>query len=248
MERPWQEELQKLLDVKLRAFSSSLGQAANQTALRIAPPLGPDEAKHFLRGIEAGVFALDEQGRVQSSLIRAGKDEGGGHGHFSVFAANPEPPRLCRRLVSVLATASALIVERGWLHHQVELAAIKEPDSATTNPADIIITSLDDRLLAAVVAKRTAYELSKFRTDLSQCARRGPHSVDNCGFPQNHGTFEFLAANQPPYLWVVAPDGEFCLQLTFQENGTINMMEFHSLPPRSLFELQSSKNYEPREM
>jgi hypothetical protein len=242
MERAWQDELQQYLESRLRAFATGLGQPAASAGLRIGPPLGADEAKYFMRGIEAGVFAVDEHGQVQSPLIRAGKGAGTELGGFPIFAANPPPLRLSRRLVSVLSTAAALILDRGWLQHQVELAAIKEPDHPTTNPADIIITSLDERLLAAIVAKRTAFELTKLRTDLSQCARRGPHSVDNCGFPQNHGTFEFLAANQPLYLWAVAPDAEICFKMDYQENGTIALEEFLSLPPRSLLELQLGDN------
>jgi len=84
----------------------------------------------------------------------------------------------------------------------------------------------------------------KLRSDLNQCSKRGPHSVDNCGFPQNHGTFEFLAANQPLYLWAVAPEGEICFKMDYQENGTIVLEEFLSLPPRSLLELQvENKNF-----
>lgn len=234
-ERCWPEELHEYLENRLRAFANSLGQSAPSAGLRIGPPLGLDEANYFMRGIEAGVFTFDEQGRVQTSLIRAGKSDGAEPARIPIFAANPPPVRLCRRLVCVLSTAAALVLDRGWLQSQVELAAIEEPEKAM--PADIIITSLDQRLLAAVVAKRSEYELAKLRNDLNQCCRRGPHSEDNCGFPQNHGTFEFLAANQPPYLWAVAPDGEFCLQLAYQEDGTISVVEFHSLPPRSLLEL-----------
>ena len=240
MERPWQDEVQQYLESRLHAFAAALGQPMLSAGLRIGPPLGLDEAKNFMRGIEAGVFDVNERGQVQSELIRAGKVEGAEPGRFPIFAANPPPVRLCRRLVCVLSTAAALIVDRGWLRPQIEVAAIKEPE----NPADIIISSQDDRLLAAVVAKRTVYELVKLRSDLNQCSKRGPHSVDNCGFPQNHGTFEFLAANQPLYLWAVAPEAEICFKMDYQENGTIVLEEFLSLPPRSLLELQvENKNF-----
>jgi hypothetical protein len=234
-ERSWQEELHQYLEERFCLFANALGQPRPSAGLRIGPPLGIDEAKYFMRGVEAEVFTLNDQGDVQSSLIRAGKSDAAEQGSFPIFAASPPPLRLCRRLVCVLSTAAALILDRGWLEPQVELAAIDDPEKATA--ADIIITSLDERLLAAVVAKRTAYEVDKLRSDLNQCCRRGPHSEQNCGFPQNHRTFEFISSNQPPYLWAVAPDGEICFQLTYQESGTIDMLEFHSLPPRSLLEL-----------
>ena len=234
-ERSWQDELQHFLEDRLRAFASTLGQSPPPAGLRIGPPVSADEAKNFMRGVEEGLFAVDEQGQVYSSLIRVGKSDGTALGSFPIFAANPL--RLHRRLVCVLSTAAALTLERGWLQPQIELASIKEPDNPSINPADIIITALDGHLLAAVVAKRTGYELEKLRNDLKQCGRRGPHSEANCGFPQNHATFEFCAENQPPYLWAVAPDWEICFQLTYPEDGTIALLEFHSLPPRSLLEL-----------
>ena len=235
-ERRWPEELQQHLEEQLRTFAIALGQLAPSAGLRIGPPLGFEEAKYFMRGLEAGVLTFDDKGYIQSPLIRAGKKgDDVEHTGFSIFAAKPPPLRLCRRLVCLLSTAAALILDRGWLQPQVELAAIDDPEKPTA--ADIIITSLEATLLAAVLAKRTAYELLKLSSDLNQCCKRGPHSEANCGFPQNHRTFEFLAENQPPYLWAVAPDGEICFQLTYHENGTIELLEFHSLPPRSLLEL-----------
>jgi hypothetical protein len=231
-ERSWVEELYQCLEDRLRAFAMNWGQPFPSAGLRIGPPLGFDEAKNFIRGLEAGVLKFDHKGYIQSPLVRAGTARQSG---FPIFTANPPPLRLCRRLLSVLSTAAALILDRGWLQSQVELAAIEDPDKATA--ADILITSLEQRLLAAVVAKRTAYELDKLRRDLQQCCRRGPHSEENCGFPQNHRTFEFLSSNEPPYLWAVAADGEICFQLSYEERGTIDMLEFHSLPPRSLLEL-----------
>src|SRR5437868_106311 len=173
MERSWQDEVQQYLESRLRAFAAALGQPTPSAGLRIGPPLGLDEAKDFMRGIEAEVFDVNEQGEVQSELIRTGKAKGAEPGRFPIFAANPPPVRLCRRLVCVLSAAAALIVNRGWLRQQIEVAAIKEPENPTSNPADIIISSLDDRLLAAVVAKRTAYELIKLKNDLNQCGKRG---------------------------------------------------------------------------
>jgi len=234
--RPWQEELQHYLEDRLRAFAHALGQPVPSAGLRIGPPLGLDEAKNFMRGVETGLFTVNDQSQVESSLIRVGKNDHTTRGGFPIFAANPPPLRLHRRLVCLLSTAAALILERGWLQPQIELALINEPDNPSINPADIIITSLEGRLLAAVVAKRSGYELEKLRNDLNQCGRRGPHSEANCGFPQNHATFEFCAMSQPHYLWAVAPDWEICFQLTYAEDGTMALLEFHSLPPRSLLE------------
>jgi hypothetical protein len=88
------------------------------------------------------------------------------------------------------------------------------------------------------VVKRTMHELEKLRNDLHQCCKRGEHALDNCGFPQNHGVFDYCAVSKPHYLWAVAPEGEICFQLTYRDNSIIELEEFGSLPPRSIMEIR----------
>src|SRR3954467_15852290 len=69
MEREWQNELCCFLDEKYREFVAQANSMPATPALRIWPPLSVDEAKCFLLGVKAGLFAVGAADGLQSSLI-----------------------------------------------------------------------------------------------------------------------------------------------------------------------------------
>ena len=231
----WQNRTEQVLNDSFVGFCRSLQQPVPPSGLRIAPSLGTSEAKFFVWGLQEGLFEIDTDGRVRSSVLSLVVSDEPGQ-VFQLFQHEPPPPRLRREAISQLSTAAALIIDRGWLPRQIEL---KPParGHGLTNDVDILVNSIEGDLLAGVVMKRSSHDLDKLNRDLGQCGRRGSHPLDNCGFPQNHGTYEFCASQKPSYLWAVAPDGETCLRMQYGENGTIEVEPFESLPPRSLMEL-----------
>jgi hypothetical protein len=106
-----------------------------------------------------------------------------------------------------------------------------------TSGVDILVNSSDGRNLIGVEVKRNAAELQKLVLDLQACCRRGPHTQDDCGFPQNHPKYEFCVVRRPNYFWAVAPDAEVCFRMNY-ENG-IALEQLASLPPRSLIEMEA---------
>ena len=100
---------------------------------------------------------------------------------------------------------------------------------------DILVRTPSGKVLVCVEVKRGVAELQKLVTDLRTCFRRGAHSRDECGFPQNHPKYEFCATYRPNYFWAVAPDTDICLKLVEAEHG-IELHELPTLPPRSLIE------------
>jgi hypothetical protein len=185
--------------------------------LRIYPPLGAEEAKYFLLGLEAGLFTPDDAGGTR------------------IFHHDPPPPRFSREGVCLLSTFSLLILKRGWLPRQILMGASFAEYSSRDYGVSMLLKSADDKVLFSVAVKRSAPELQKLVTDLGACFRRGPHSIDDCGFPQNHPKYEFCAAFRPVYFYAVAPDAEVCLQLVETE-GRIELHELATLPPRSVIE------------
>ena len=231
-DRPWETELEQFLQSKLDALSVTPNQGIGRPAVRIFPPPAADEAKYFMLALDAGMFELDDNGVVHSRLIGPGIDVSASDETFPLFADVSSSPRLIRERIWQLATAGALIYERGWLERQVELL----PN--TTGGADILLHASSGKLLAAVSIKRTTPELSKLVSDLQQCCQRGEHPIDNCGFPQNHRHFEFCASHQPPYFWAVAPAGDICFKMTYPPGGSIEVEELPTLPRRSRIELE----------
>jgi hypothetical protein len=230
MERDWASELETYLQIRFAELCETIGQPVPLTGLRISPLLAMEESEYFLLGLDEGFFRPGQAGFFESELLSS---PGEGNEKMCRMFWHDPPPRLFREGICQLATASLLILKRGWLRSQVRLE-VRE-DRTSTSGADILVNSLAGELLVCVVVKRSAAELEKLVMDLRACCKRGPHAKDDCGFPQNHPNYEFCALHQPPYLWAVAPDADVCLRLTYQETQ-IALEPLPSLPPRSMID------------
>jgi hypothetical protein len=223
-------ELEQWLQDRFAASCEASGQRVPISGLRIGPPLADWEAKYFLLGLEEELFGVDGQGQVTSQLLGTPDDTQG----YPLFWH--EPPRLMRENLCQLATATRLIVERGWLRRHVSLEASRPEHRATAEGWDLMVRSLAGELLIAVEVKRSRLELEKLIADLRACSRRGPHAHADCGFPQNHPRHEFYLSQCPAFLWAVAPDGELCFAVK-SEASALALEPLSSLPPRSLLEM-----------
>ena len=231
IERDWTGELEDWLQERFAGMGQAAGQRIPLSGLRINPSLGEEEAKHFLLGLEDGLFVLDEAGHVQSDLLGEADAPA-----YRIFTDDPVAPRLLRENVCQLATASRLILKRGWLKRHVALAPSSHEHRATAHGVDLVVRSADGKILIWAEVKRSAVELQKLIADLQACSRRGPHAHHDCGFQQNHPRYEFCISRRPAYLWAVAPDAEFCFETSY-EQGSLGLSELPALPPRSLLEL-----------
>lgn len=234
-ERDWAGELEEYLREGFADLCDTIGQVVPVSGLRINPPLGIEESKYFLLGLEDGLFLPDEEGYVQSELLPPPSQGNIKQKMCQIFWHNPPPPRLFREGVCQLSTASSLILKRGWLKKQVLMEpSIKEHRSFAYG-VDILIKSTKGEILVCVEVKRSVAELQKLITDLRMCCKRGAHPKDDCGFPQNHPKYEFCAFYKPIYFLGVAPDAEVCFRMTYDDDS-IELEQLTSLPPRSMIE------------
>jgi hypothetical protein len=233
-ERKWRDDLEGWLDDRFIRVCTAVGQRPPQSGIRISPPLAEWEAKYFLLGLEDNVFGVDQRGWVESELLRLVNETGSEQKGYRIFSR--EPPRLLRENLCQLSTAARLVFERGWLRRHVALEQSRPEHRATADSFDLLVRSPFGKIFFWVEVRRSAVELEKLIADLRACSRRGPHAHADCGFPQNHPRHEFCVANQPAYLWAVAPDGEICLAVKC-EAGSLELEALPSLPPRSLLEL-----------
>jgi hypothetical protein len=236
-ERDWQSELEHFLEVRFVEFCKSVDQPVPPSGLRIAPPVTPNEAKCFLWGMETGLFAIDEKGYVQSPLLLSPDARDAKQKMCQIFWLNPPPPRLFREGICQLSTAAELIFDRGWLERQIEIEPTMEGHGSMAHGVDILVSSIDGKLLACVEVKRSAQELTKLKADFNQCCKRGKHPENNCGFPLNHAKYEFCASYKPIYFWGVAPGADICFKMNYCDDDTIELDELPSLPPRSIVEM-----------
>ena len=226
-------DLERWLQNQFAVACQGFEQRVPVSGLRISPALEEWEAQYFLLGLEENLFAIDEQGDVASELLSP-TDETQPWPGYRLFSH--EPPRLLRENLCQLATAARLILERGWLKCHVTLQPSRPEHRATADGFDLAVRSLRGEILIAVEIKRSRLELEKLIADVRACSRRGPHAHADCGFPQNHPRHEFYLSQRPAYLWAVAPDGELCLAVKWEEHS-LDLEPLSSLPPRSLLEL-----------
>src|SRR5256886_5980375 len=226
-------DLDTWLQDKFAGMGVALGRTAPLSGLRIAPPLTEWEANCFLRALDENLFRVNERGEVESPLLR-GDEADGDSRTYGIFPA--EPPRLLRENVCQLATASRLVIERGWLPRHVFLEPGRARHHSQADNFDLLVRSPEGKIFIWVEVRRTAVELEKLIADLRACSRRGPHAHEDCGFPQNHPRHEFCQSLRPAYLWAIAPDGEICFAVK-SEGDSLELEPLNSLPARSLLEL-----------
>lgn len=235
MERDWVAELQRWLQDGLVQLCRSIEQPVPFSGLRISPALGFEESKYFLLGLEAGLFQRDELSYVQSELLSPPSGGSTRQKACQLFWYDPLPPRLSRECVCQLSTASSLIVKRGWLRGHIQIEPDLRDNRDVSYGMDILVKSLAGRILACVKIKRSVAELQKLMTDLRACCTRGTHAKDDCGFPQNHPSYEFCAFYKPVYFWAVAPEADACFRMKY-DDSSIQLEQLISLPPRSMIE------------
>jgi len=228
-------ELEAWLQDRFAATCETFGERVPVSGLRISPPLANWEAEYFLAGLTADLFRVDAQDRVTSEMLKPAGEPDERPASYRLFSH--EPPRLLRENICQLAAAAQLVLQRGWLKRHLLLQPSRQEHRVTANGFDLLVRLHTDKILVSVEVKRSRLELEKLIADLRACSRRGPHASEDCGFPQNHPRHEFFVANQPAYLWAVAPDGEFCLAVKYN-GSSLDLEPLTSLPPRSLLELE----------
>lgn len=234
-ERDWAGELERYLRDRFGELCVAIGQAVPLSGLRIHPPLGIEESKYFLLGLETGLFLAGEAGSVQSELCHPSSTGSTGRSSHPIFRHDPLPPRLFREGICQLSAASSLILKRGWPRNHILLEPDFQDGCGISYGIDILVQPPAGPILVGVEIKRSAVELEKMITDLQMCCKRGPHPKDDCGFPQNHPKYEFCAFYQPIYFLGIAPDAEVCFRMNYGQ-GPIEMELLPSLPPRSMIE------------
>jgi hypothetical protein len=229
--------LETWLHDKFSAACAAAGQWSSPSGPRISPPPAPWEEEFFLLGLNENLFEMDERGQVASELLPARLETGAAAKSYRIFSH--DPVRLLRENVCQLASAARLIFERGWLRHHLSLEPGRDEHHSTPDQFDLLVRSPAGEILIWVEARRSAAELHKLIADLRACSRRGAHSHQDCGFPQNHPRHQFCLANGPAYLWAVAPDADISFEVTCN-GAALELEPLASLPPRSLLELGQS--------
>lgn len=207
----------------LRDRYDCIRRASAQTlapTIEIAPQLDAEEAEYFVRGIEQGVFSIDEEGYAQSAVLPKPSRKGKQKRALQLFWHRDGRRYLFREGVCQLSTMSALNLRYGWplVQMQMEPTFAEHPQLAWA--VDILLKGADGNVVACCEIKRNDREFEQLVAGFRHCCTAGPHRKDECEFAKNHPKYELCAAIRPAYFMAVSPGRETCFRLSYCE-GTI---------------------------
>ena len=140
IERDWACELEQHLQKRFAEVCQTIGQPVPPRGYRLNPPLGTEESQYFLLGLEAGLFLIDKEGYVQSELLPRPSTGNGEQKICPIFWHNPSP-HLFREGICQLATASSLILKRGWQKRQIVMEPSVKEHRSFAGGVDILVKS-----------------------------------------------------------------------------------------------------------
>jgi hypothetical protein len=218
--RSWIGEVEAYLQGRYDHVRRASNQKDLPAKLAVNPPLHETEAEYFVRGLEKGIFSVDNQGHAQSPLLLRRSRDGSKQTSLQLFWHRKLGRPLFREGVCQLSTAASLILKYGWRVDQVEMEP-KFPDSPPhlAWAVDLAIKDAEGKTVACGEVKRNDKELRLLIDGFRHCCGAAPHHKDECRFKKNHPKYELCSDVKAPYFLATAPGREICLTLT--HNGVV---------------------------
>jgi hypothetical protein len=190
------------------------------------------EAEYFMRGLEEGIFSIDEEGYAQSICLPLARKVSTRQRDCQLFWHRSGKRYLFREGVCQLATVSELELEYKWPREQIEMEP-RFPEYPHLNWAvDIALRDTKKNIVAACEVKRDNQEFTKMVKGFQNCCGREKHTKVECKSPKNHSKYEFCAAYQPKYFMVASPGQQVAFRMKYEDNAIkINGEEDHLIRP-----------------
>ena len=141
--------------------------------LAIKPPLDPLEAEYFLKGLDMGIFSIDDEGYVQSTMLPWPSPKSKRQKILQLFW-RPAKPYLFREGVCQISTAAAFALKFGCPLDQIKM----EPTfPGRPWSVDILLKSPQGLNVAFCEVKRDDRELSKLISGFRYCCEAGQRTT-----------------------------------------------------------------------
>jgi hypothetical protein len=196
----------------------------DQSQLVIAPPLDELEAQFFLRGLEHGIFSIDDEGYVQTQLLPRPSGKNQKQKMLQLFWSREGRRFLFREGVCQLSTVAALILKYGWSVDQIKMEPPISEFRDLAYAVDILIKDATGDIAVCGEVKRDSKELQKLIDGFRYCCGIGKHRKDQCPFKKNHAKYEFCSTFKPAYFFATAPGREVCFKLSHMGDVSIQEM------------------------
>jgi hypothetical protein len=187
-------------------------------------PLDALEAKYFVRGMEEGIFSIDDEGYAQSAVLPASSGKGDQKKILQLFWRRAGRRDLFREGVCQLATVSALVLKYGWRIDQIEMEPTFPDFPHLAWAVDIVLRRNTGTVVACCEVKQNDRELDQLIAGFRYCCGKGPHSREGCRLARNHPKFELCAAIKPDYFMFTSPGREICFKMSYGE-GAVTIKE-----------------------
>jgi len=191
----------------------------DQLPLAIVPPINENEAQFFLRGLEQGIFSIDEEGYVQTQLLPLPSGQNRKQKSIQLFWTGRHCRFLFREGVCQLSTVASLILKYGWSADQIAMEPGRRDFGKLGYGVDVVIRNAQRQIVVCGDVKRDARELQLLIHGFRYCCGVGPHYKDACRFKRDHAKYEFCSVAKPSYFFATAPGQEICFMLS--HNGQV---------------------------
>jgi hypothetical protein len=213
----WIAEAEARLQDKYDRIRSASGLTLAPT-FAFEPSLDATEAEYFVRGLDEGLFTIDDEGYAQSPVLPPPSRKGAQKRILSLFWRRAGQRYLFREGVCQLATVSALTLKYGWCLDQIQMEPTLPDLPHLAWAVDIVLRSADGTVAACCEVKRNDREFDELVTGFRHCCSVGPHRRDACQFAKNHPKYELCATVAPAYFMVASPGREISFRLSHVES------------------------------
>jgi hypothetical protein len=203
----------------------------------IEPTLDAREAEYFVRGMENGIFSIDDEGYVQSSVLPLSSRKSTRKKILCLFWKRKGQPYLFREGVCQISTIAALTLKYGCPLDQILMEPTFPGRPELSWAVDILLKNQQGTDTAFCEVKRDDRELNKLISGFRYCCKAGSHLKNECKFSKNHAKYALCVAIKPDYFMAASPGREVCFQLSYSGH----FVEMAEVPLSSLVsKLQSS--------
>jgi hypothetical protein len=198
--------------------------------LAIKPGLDAKEAEYFLLGIERGIFSIDDESYVQSTVLPPPSKKGTQKRILQLFWRRQGRRYVFREGVCQLATVAELVLGHQWPIERIQMEPRSPEFPNLAWAVDIILRGAGGTIVAGCEVKRNDRELDRLLKGFDYCCTRGSHSKAECEFKINHAKFEFCATKRPGWFMAVSPGKQVLLRLSYDNGGVTIGEQIGPLP------------------
>jgi hypothetical protein len=227
-ERNWVLELEVFLAGKFSGLFAD-SEPSKPAFPDYSPAFEDWEAEYFLRGLENGLFSVDQACYVQSNFLPSPARGSDRQKTIQLFWSGGSGRRfLFREGICQLATASHLSIFHRFKKNQIEMEPNSKSIGSLANSIDILVRNHGEATICCEV-KRNCEEFDELINGFKYCCSAGFHEKKDCKFEKNHPKYAVCRELKPKYFYAISPGQKLYYRLDYVDDK-ISLQEIYELP------------------